>query len=55
MNDTPQGVSFTDKFLIASTYSMSTLLDGSNVRLNGNIESDMNVNWIKFKNFLSLY
>ncbi len=31
------------------------LLDGSNVRLNGNIESDMNVNWIKFKNFLSLY
>jgi hypothetical protein len=33
----------------------STLLDGSNVRLNWNIESDMNVNWIKFKNFLSLY
>ncbi len=32
-----------------------TLLDGSNVRLNWNIESDMNVNWIKFKNFLSLY
>jgi hypothetical protein len=26
-----------------------------NVRLNWNIESDMNVNWIKFKNFLSLY
>ncbi len=33
----------------------STLLDGSNVRLNWNIESDINVNWIKFKNFLSLY
>jgi hypothetical protein len=33
----------------------NTLLDGSNVRLNWNIESDMNVNWIKFKNFLSLY
>ncbi len=32
-----------------------TLLDGSNVRLNWNIESDMNVHWIKFKNFLSLY
>jgi hypothetical protein len=32
-----------------------TLLDGSNVRLNWNIESDMNVNWIKFKNCLSLY
>ncbi len=32
-----------------------TLLDGSNVRLNWNIESDMNVNWIKFKNILSLY
>ncbi len=32
-----------------------TLLDGSNVRLNWNIESDMNVNWIQFKNFLSLY
>ncbi len=32
-----------------------TLLDGGNVRLNWNIESDMNVNWIKFKNFLSLY
>jgi hypothetical protein len=31
------------------------LLDGSNVRLNWNIESDMNVHWIKFKNFLSLY
>ncbi len=34
---------------------MHTLLDGSNVRLNWNIGSDMNVNWIKFKNFLSLY
>ncbi len=34
---------------------IATLLDGSNVRLNWNIESDMNVNWIKFKNFLSLY
>ncbi len=33
----------------------STLLDGSNVRLNWNIESDVNVHWIKFKNFLSLY
>jgi hypothetical protein len=33
----------------------STLLDGSNVRLNRNIESEMNVNWIKFKNCLSLY
>jgi hypothetical protein len=35
-----------------------TLLDSSNVRLNWNIESDMNVNslnCIKFKNFLSLY
>jgi hypothetical protein len=32
-----------------------TLLDGSNVRLNCNIESDLNVNWIKFKNFLSFY
>ncbi len=31
------------------------LLDGSNVRLNWNIEYDVNVNWIKFKNFLSLY
>jgi hypothetical protein len=35
--------------------STTTLLDGSNVRLNWNIESDMNVHWIKFKNFLSLY
>ncbi len=32
-----------------------TLLDGTNVRLNWNIESDLNVYWIKFKNFLSLY
>jgi hypothetical protein len=32
-----------------------TLLDGANVRLNWNIESDLNVNLIKFKNFLSLY
>jgi hypothetical protein len=31
------------------------LLEDSNVRLNWNIESDMNVHWIKFKNFLSLY
>ncbi len=31
------------------------LLDGTNVRLNWNIESDLNVYWIKFKNFLSLY
>jgi hypothetical protein len=34
------------------SYSLATLLDGRNVRLNWNIESDMNVNWIKFKNFL---
>jgi hypothetical protein len=40
--------------IIMSTFK-DTLLDGSNVRLNWNIESDMNVNWIKFKNFLSLY
>jgi hypothetical protein len=40
---------------IFSVWCYSTLLDGSNVRLNWNIESDMNVNWIKFKNFLSLY
>jgi hypothetical protein len=33
----------------------ATLLDGTNVRLNWNIESDLNVYWIKFKNFLSLY
>jgi hypothetical protein len=33
----------------------TTLLDGTNVRLNWNIESDLNVYWIKFKNFLSLY
>jgi hypothetical protein len=32
-----------------------TLLDGTNVRLNWNIESDLNVYWIKFKNCLSLY
>jgi hypothetical protein len=31
-----------------------TLLDGTNVRLNWNIESDLNAYWIKFKNFLSL-
>jgi hypothetical protein len=31
------------------------LLDGTNVRLNWNIESDLNVYWIKFKNFLNLY
>ncbi len=31
------------------------LLEGSNVRLNWNIESDMNVHWIKFKKILSLY
>ncbi len=35
--------------------SESTLLDGTNVRLNWNIESDLNVYWIKFKNLLSLY
>ncbi len=38
-----------------ATVPKHTLLDGSNVRLNWNIESDMNVNWIKFKNYLSLY
>jgi hypothetical protein len=32
-----------------------TLLDGTNVRLNWNIKSDLNVCWIKFKNFLSFY
>jgi hypothetical protein len=37
------------------SYAVITLLDGSNVRLNWNIESDMNVNWIKFNIFLSLY
>jgi hypothetical protein len=31
------------------------LLDGTNVRLNWNIESDLNVYWIKLKIFLSLY
>ncbi len=35
--------------------TVNTLLDGSNVRLNWNIESDINVIWNKFKNFLSLY
>ncbi len=35
--------------------AVTTLLDGTNVRLNWNIESDLNVYWIKFKNFLSLY
>jgi hypothetical protein len=34
---------------------LCTLLDDTNVRLNWNIESDLNVYWIKFKNFLSLY
>ncbi len=34
---------------------LATLLDGTNVRLNWNIESDLNVYWIKFKHFLSLY
>jgi hypothetical protein len=33
----------------------ATLLDGTNVRLNWSIESDLNVYWIKFKNFLNLY
>ena len=32
-----------------------TLLNGTNVRLNWNIESDLNLYWNKFKNFLSLY
>ncbi len=36
-------------------YINITLLDGTNVRLNWNIESDLNVYWIKFKNALSLY
>jgi hypothetical protein len=38
-----------------ANWDKNTLLDGSNVRLNWNIESDLNVYWIKFKNFLSLY
>ncbi len=38
-----------------SSKFVNTLLDGTNVRLNWNIESDLNVYWIKFKNFLSLY
>ncbi len=29
---------------------IGTLLHGTNVRLNWNIESDMKVYWIKFKN-----
>ncbi len=37
------------------TAVLIALLDGTNIRLNWNIESDLNVNWIKFKNFLSLY
>ncbi len=37
------------------TVQDTALLNGSNVRLNWNIESDMNVYWIKFKIFLSLY
>ncbi len=37
------------------TVAAAALLDGSNVRLNWNIESDMNVHWIEFKNVLSLY
>ncbi len=32
----------------------ATLLDGTNVRLNWNIESEMNVHWIKFKIFLKV-
>jgi hypothetical protein len=32
----------------------ATLLDGTNVRLNWNIESEMNVHWIKFKKFLKV-
>ncbi len=34
---------------------LATLLNGTNVRLNWNIESDLNVYWIKLENFLSLY
>jgi hypothetical protein len=44
----PTGIDFHEK-------RKSTLLDGTNVRLNWNIESDLNVYWIKFKSFLSLY
>ena len=46
--DTLSGIGYRSEHIHA-------LLDGSNVRLNWNIESDMNVNWIKSKNFLSLY
>jgi hypothetical protein len=31
------------------------MLNGTNQRLNWNIESDFNVYWIKFKSCLSLY
>jgi hypothetical protein len=40
---------------VSSQSRHSALLDGTKVRLNWNIESDLNVYWIKFKNFLSLY
>jgi hypothetical protein len=42
-------------YAIAVVLAVTSLLDGTNVRLNWNIESDLNVYWIKFKNFLSLY
>jgi hypothetical protein len=41
--------------LLPQYFSLYTLLEGTNVRLNWNIESDLNVYWIKFKNFFSLY
>ncbi len=43
------------QFGISRDREQDTLLDGNNVRLNWNIESDLNVYWIKLKNFLSLY
>jgi hypothetical protein len=42
-------------YLIQYSLVFTALLDGANVRLNWNIESDLNVNWIKFKYFFSLY
>jgi hypothetical protein len=56
----PKKTKCKDKFSPVSQKNITlrillTLLDGTNVRLNWNIESDLNVYWIKFKNFLSLY
>jgi hypothetical protein len=45
---------FVDRRIVQS-YVGTALLDGTNVRLNWNIESDLNVYCIKLKNFLSLY